>query len=114
MIKFWKKENYVHCPVCSNKSLWHCLRPDGASCDSNGNPTGGAGANYYCVRCQEFFLIQLEDEGLWISEELQIPIIEYAKKLKCNSKMEVKSGDDANDDGIPPKDKSLGILPTIL
>lgn len=28
--------------------------------------------------------------------------------------LEVKSGDDANDDGIPTKDKSLGILPTIL
>ena len=32
------------------------------------------------------------------------------RKFKCE---EVKSGEDAND-GIPPKDKSLGILPTIL
>jgi len=28
--------------------------------------------------------------------------------------MEVKSGCNANDDGIPPTDKSAGILPTIL
>jgi hypothetical protein len=28
--------------------------------------------------------------------------------------MEVKSGCDANDDGIPPNNKLLGILPTIL
>jgi len=33
----------------------------------------------------------------------------------CNKRiMEVKSGCDANDDGIPPKTKVLGILPTIL
>jgi len=33
----------------------------------------------------------------------------------CNKRiMEVKSGCDANDDGIPPNNKLLGILPTIL
>jgi len=33
----------------------------------------------------------------------------------CNKRiMEVKSGENANDDGIPPNNKLLGILPTIL
>ena len=35
-------------------------------------------------------------------------------KEDYEEKKEVKSGCDANDDGIPPNNKLLGILPTIL
>jgi hypothetical protein len=37
-----------------------------------------------------------------------------AKAMSKQWTMEVKSGCDANDDGIPPNNKLLGILPTIL
>lgn len=51
-----------------------------------------------------------KDYVLFLCSSCQAKI---SKELR-QTKLEVKSGCDANDDGIPPKLKSLGILPTIL
>jgi len=55
-----------------------------------------------------------ETARCFIGCDLNIEYCRMAEKRLLQKTLEVKSGCDANDDGIPPNNKLLGILPTIL
>jgi hypothetical protein len=60
-----------------------------------------------------------DDDGFYACLNLNRKFIGIELEQKyvdiCNKRiMEVKSGENANYDGIPPNNKLLGILPTIL